>query len=79
VKKIIAGLGMILCGSIFYLSAFIVGAVNVSDTSSWPTALGRFWGTIYDYDLMLPIRAGVIIMVLGTALLLWGAFEQKSK
>lgn len=74
-KKIVAGLGFIFTGAIFYISAFIVGALNVSQTSEWKTSLGRFWGTISNYDLMLPIWVGIILIAIGLLFLLWGVFE----
>lgn len=72
-RKIVAGLGFIFTGAIFYVSAFIVGALNVSQTSGWKTSLGKFWGTISNYDLMLPIWVGLILIAMGLLLLLWGA------
>ena len=76
-KKIVAGLGFIFTGAIFYVSAFLVGALNVSQTSGWITSLGRFWGTISNYDLMLLIWVGLIIIAIGLVLLLWGAFASE--
>jgi len=74
-KKIVAGLGFIFTGAIFYISAFIVGALKVSQTSGWKTSLGKFWGTILNYDLMLPLWVGIILIAIGLLFLLWGVFE----
>lgn len=76
-KKLIAGLGFIFSGGIFYISAFIVGALNVSNTSQWQTSLGRFWGTISNYDIMLPIWVGIILILTGLFFIIWGVFEHE--
>lgn len=77
-KKVIAGLGFIFSGGIFYISAFIVGALNVSNTSLYETSLGRFWGTISNYDIMLPIWVGIILILIGLLFIIWGVFERES-
>ena len=76
-KKIVTGLSLILSGGLFYFNAFIVGALNVSNTTGWDASMGRFWSTISEYRLLLPIWFGIILIISGILFLFWEVFEDK--
>lgn len=73
-RKIVTGLSLIFCGVLFYFSAFLVGVLNVSNTTQVTPSIGRFWSTISNYKLMFSIQAGIILIILGILFLFWETF-----
>ena len=68
-KRVLIGGFISLIGSIWALAIVIIAGNNL--VSSWPTRLGRFWGTVLEMGLLpvfvlsvIFVMAGIIIMVL---------------
>jgi len=68
-KRVLIGGFISLIGSIWALAIVFIAGNNL--VSSWPTRLGRFWGTVLEMGLLpvfvlsvIFVMAGIIIMVL---------------
>ena len=68
-KRVLIGGFVSLIGSIWALAIVFIAGNNL--VSSWPTRLGRFWGTVLEMGLLpvfvlsvIFVMAGIIIMVL---------------
>lgn len=68
-KRVMIGGFISLIGSIWALAIVFIAGNNL--VSSWPTRLGRFWGTVLEMGLLpvfvlsvIVVMAGIIIMVL---------------
>ena len=68
-KRALIGGFISLIGSIWALAIVFIAGNNL--VSSWPTRLGRFWGTVLEMGLLpvfvlsvIFVMAGIIIMVL---------------
>lgn len=71
-KKIISGASILITGAILFLSACIAGSFNMQVISGWRTDVGRFWTSVNEGKLMPLVVVSIIIMISGTAVMLWG-------
>ncbi len=71
-KKIISGASILITGAILFLSACIAGSFNMQSLSGWSTDVGRFWASVSEGKLMPLVVVSIFIMILGTAVILWG-------
>ena len=75
-KKVIAGFGFLFFGVLLYLAASIVGSISMQYTTSWQTNIGRYWQTVINCGMMPAVVIGIIFIVAGLALMLWGVFAK---
>lgn len=75
-KKIIAGTGFEITGVLMLMFSFLITSMNIENTNEWDTRLGRFWQTVFDFDLFPMMIAGIVLLVTGVAFSLWGVFQK---
>ena len=75
-KKVIAGLGFLLSGTLLYLVACLVGSYNLQYTTEWRTSIGRFWQSVINSGMMPAVVIGIIFISVGVIFAIWGVFEK---
>ena len=78
-KKIIAGTGFELTGTLMVLCTSLMASMNMENTTEWNTELGRYWQTVSDMSLFPVLITGIILLVTGIAFSLWGVFSNSNK
>lgn len=78
-KKIVAGIGFEMTGTITLVFASFVAGLNLHNTTSWNTQLGRFWQTVFDYGLLPLFIIGAGLLVAGIGFSLWGVCEKSNQ
>ncbi len=76
-KKVIAGIGFMLVGTIMYLSASLITSFNMQYTTEWITSIGKYWQTMLDMGMMPVVVIGVLLLISGILLTLQGVFSKK--
>ena len=78
-KKIIAGIGFELTGTLMLLYTSLIASMNVENTTEWNTEWGRYWQTVSDMGLFPVLIIGIILLVTGITFSLWGVFSKEDK
>ncbi len=78
-KKIIAGIGFELTGTLMLLCTSLSASMNVENTTEWNTEWGRYWQTVSDMGLFPVLIIGIILLATGITFSLWGVFSKKDK
>ena len=78
-KKIIAGTGFELTGTLMLLCTSLSASMNVENTTEWNTELGRYWQTVSDMGLFPVLIIGIILLATGITFSLWGVFSKEDK
>ena len=76
-KKIIAGIGFELTGTVMLLCTSLIASMNVENTTEWDTKWGRYWQTVSDMGLFPVLIIGIILLVTGITFSLWGVFPKE--
>ncbi|MEK0316507.1 hypothetical protein [Cohnella sp. 56] len=76
-KKLLAGTALLAAGIGLYLTAYVQASRILPQIGQWPTAKGRLWVAYREVGAVAPSRFGILLCVVGIALLLWGTFEQE--
>ena len=76
-KKIIAGIGFELTGTVMLLCTSLIASMNVENTTEWDTKWGRYWQTVSDMSLFPVLITGIILLVTGITFSLWGVFSKE--
>jgi hypothetical protein len=77
VKRLAIGLASCLAGVLLYAVNWLGAAINVAQVTEWDTRYGRLHSA---YALVghRPLTFGVVLFVLGVALIIWAAVAPKS-
>lgn len=78
-KKIIAGIGFELTGTLMLLCAFFVASIGMENTTEWYTELGVYWQTVLNMGLFPVMIAGIILLAAGITFSLWGVFSKSDQ
>ncbi len=78
-KKIIAGLGFEITGILTVLCTSLIVSMSLENTTSWDTQMGRYWQTMLNMGLFPLLILGVVLLLAGIALTLWGVFSKTDK
>lgn len=73
-KKVITGASILLTGAILFLSTFIASS-NLGIVGGWDES-GRFWNAVSENKLSSVLVISIIIMVAGTAVMIWGNYSK---
>ena len=74
-KKVISGASVLLTGAILFLSAFIA-AGTTGIIGGWDER-GRFWTAVSQNQLEPVFVTGILIMIAGAAVMIWGNLKEK--
>ncbi len=74
-KKVVIGGLLALAGSIWSLAIILTAGNNL--VNGWDTALGRFWSTVLDMNLMVPFVLSAAVAVFGICILLIEYFRKE--
>ena len=80
-KKVIAGVGMLIAGVVLYGAAAITAGAAISATtvSGWETEMGMYWQSVVNCGMDAPIAFGIVLSIVGLGFLLWGVFFANKK
>lgn len=71
-KKIVTGASILLTGALLFLSVFVASSSLVNTLEGWDTRQGRFWTAVSVAQLNPILAIGIVMMLAGIALLIWG-------
>ena len=74
-KSVLIGGFISLIGSIWALAIVFIAGNNL--VSSWPTRLGRFWGTVVEMGLMPIFVLSVIFVIAGVIVMAVELFRKE--
>ncbi len=78
-KKIIAGIGFELTGTLMLLCSSLIASMSMENTTEWNTKLGKYWQTVFNMGLFPVLIIGIILLITGIAFSLWGVFSKSDK
>lgn len=78
-KKIIAGIGFELTGTLMLLCSSLIASMSMENTTEWNTELGVYWQTVFNMGLFPVLIIGIILLATGITLSLWGVFSKSDK
>lgn len=78
-KKIIAGIGFELTGTLMLLCSSLIASMSMENTTEWNTELGVYWQTVFNIGLFPVLIIGIILLATGITLSLWGVFSKSDK
>ena len=78
-KKIIAGIGFELTGTLILLFYSFIANISMENTTEWDTELGRYWQTVLNMGLVPVMILGIILLAMGIMFSLWGVFSKADK
>lgn len=78
-KKIIAGVGFEITGTLMILFSSLIASICLDNTTQWNTELGRYWQTVSDLGLFPAMIIGAILLITGVSFSLWGVFSKSDK
>lgn len=78
-KKIIAGIGFELSGTLMLLGSSLIASMNVENTTGWNTRLGPYWQTVFDMGLFPVLVIGTVLLIAGITFSLCGVFSKADK
>lgn len=68
-KRVLIGGFLSLIGSIWAIVILLAGATYAPNVTEWATPPGRYLSGIMEMGLIVPLVAGVLLLVLGLAIL----------
>ena len=74
-KRVLIGGFISLIGSIWALAIVFIAGNNL--VSSWPTRLGRFWGTVVEMGLLPIFVLSVIFVIAGVVIMAVELFRKE--
>ena len=74
-KRVLIGGFISLIGSIWALAIVFIAGNNL--VSSWPTRLGRFWGTVAEMGLLPIFILSVIFVIAGVVIMAVELFRKE--
>lgn len=74
-KRVLIGGFISLIGSIWALAIVFIAGNNL--VSSWPTRLGRFWGTVVEMGLLPIFVPSVIFVIAGVVIMAVELFRKE--
>ena len=74
-KRVLIGGFVSLIGSIWALAIVFIAGNNL--VSSWPTRLGRFWGTVVEMGLLPIFVLSVIFVIAGVVIMAVELFRKE--
>ena len=74
-KQALIGGFLSLIGSIWALAVIFLAGNNL--VSSWPTRLGRFWGTVVEMGLLPIFVFSVIFVIVGVVIMMIELFRKE--
>jgi len=78
-KKIIAGIGFEITGVLMFLCSSLTTSMSLENTTEWYHHLGRYWQTVSNLGLFPVLIIGVVLLIAGIVLSLWGVFSKSDK
>lgn len=78
-KKIIAGIGFELTGTLMLLCSSLIASMSMENTTQWNTKLGVYWQTVFNMGLFPVLIIGIILLITGIVFSLWGVFSKSDK
>ena len=78
-KKIVAGIGFELTGTLMLLCSSLIASMSMDNTTEWNTKLGKYWQTVFNMGLFPVLIIGIILLITGIAFSLWGVFSKSDK
>ncbi len=78
-KKIVAGIGFELTGTLMLLCSSLIASMSMENTTEWNTKLGKYWQTVFNMGLFPVLIIGIILLITGIAFSLWGVFSKSDK
>ena len=51
-KKIVAGIGFELTGTLMLLCSSLIASMSMENTTEWNTKLGKYWQTVFNLSLI---------------------------
>ena len=78
-KKIIAGIGFEITGTLMLLLPSLIASISLENTTEWNTQLGRYLQTIFNLGLLPVIIIGSVLLITGIIFSLWGTFSKSEK
>ena len=75
-KKIIAGIGFEITGTVMLLLPSLIASISLENTTEWNTQLGRYLQTIFNLGLLPVIIIGSVLLITGIIFSLWGTFSK---
>ncbi len=75
-KKVIAGVGFLLSGTLLYLFSSYTTGAGMEYTTEWITSIGRYWQTAINLGLIPLFVLGALFGLGGAVLALWGVFSK---
>lgn len=75
-KKIIAGIGFEITGTLLLLLPSLIASISLENTTEWNTQLGRYLQTIFNLGLLPVIIIGSVLLITGIIFSLWGTFSK---
>ncbi|MCI9387109.1 MAG: hypothetical protein K1W36_22780 [Lachnospiraceae bacterium] len=75
-KKIIAGIGFEITGTLMLLLPSLIASISLENTTEWNTQLGRYLQTIFNLGLLPVIIIGSVLLITGIIFSLWGTFSK---
>lgn len=76
-KKIVAGIGFELTGTLMLLCSSLIASMSMENTTEWNTKLGKYWQTVFNMGLFPVLIIGIILLITGIAFSLWGVFQNQ--
>lgn len=78
-KKIVAGIGFEITGTLMVLLSSLIASVGLENTTEWNTQLGRYWQTVFNLGLFPVLVIGTVLLTAGIVFSLWGLFSKSDK
>lgn len=74
-KRVLIGGFISLIGSVWALAIVFIAGNNL--VSSWPTRLGRFWGTVVEMGLLPIFVLSVMFVIVGVIIMMIELFRKE--
>ena len=78
-KKIVAGIGFEITGMFMVLCFVVITGLNIQNTTSWNTSIGRYWTTAINMGMIPICIIGFVLLTAGIAFSLWGIFSKSDQ
>ena len=78
-KKIVAGIGFEITGMFMVLCSVVITGLNIQNTTSWNTSIGRYWTTAINMGMIPICIIGFVLLTAGIAFSLWGIFSKSDQ
>ncbi|SNS67486.1 hypothetical protein SAMN05446037_101672 [Anaerovirgula multivorans] len=78
-KKVIAGLNFLFCGTIIYITTLIIISANFNNITEWSNSLGAYWQTVVNLRLIFPYIISIVLLLSGIVFTIWGVFSKNDR